>query len=157
VKQIYWETVKNKSLVYPEVRGVLHSLRQKGIILGLISDTDGLEGMKLRRITESGLQEFFDAIVIAGEDTREVKPSTQPFIRICELVEVPHEHCVFIADNPEIDVLGPKELGMKTIIIIEDDMTHFQDKTSCPDYFLNRRNLKKLEELIPQLLRKKSE
>ena len=152
----YWETVKNKSLVYPEVKDVLHSLKQKGIILGLISDTDGLNGMKLRRITESGLQEFFDAIVIAGEDTSEVKPSTQPFIRICELLEVIPENCVFVGDNPEVDILGPKELGMKTIII-GDNLTHFQRKTLCLDYFLERGKLEKLEELISKILRENGE
>jgi putative hydrolase of the HAD superfamily len=149
---IYWETVRNKSIVYQGIKNMLNSLKHKGFALGLISDTDGLEGMKSRRIGESGLREFFDAIVIAGEDTREVKPSTQPFLRISQLLEIPLEHCVFVGDNPEVDVSGPKQLGMKTIII-GDEMPQPTEKTSRPDYFIRREDLGELGEIIPRMLR----
>jgi putative hydrolase of the HAD superfamily len=149
---IYWETVRNKSIVYQGIKNMLNSLKHKGFALGLISDTDGLEGMKSRRIGESGLREFFDAIVIAGEDTREVKPSTQPFLRISQLLEIPLEHCVFVGDNPEVDVSGPKQLGMKTIII-GDEMPQPTEKTSRPDYFIRREDLGELGEIIPRMLK----
>jgi putative hydrolase of the HAD superfamily len=149
---IYWETVRNKSLVYPGVENVLNSLKHKGLALGLISDTDGLEGMKSRRIGESGLREFFDAIVVAGEDIQAVKPSTKPFLRMCELLEIRPEDCVFVGDNPEVDVSGPKQLGMKTIII-GGEIPQPTEKTSRPDSFIRREDLGELGEIIPRMLR----
>ncbi len=151
---IYWETVRRNSRVYQGIDNMLRSLRQRGVVMGLISDTDGLDGMKLVRIEESRLREFFDAIVVAGEDTKEVKPSTQPFTRVCELLHVVPEQCVFVGDNPEVDVIGPRKLGMKTIII-GAEKPQSGEGVSRPDFFIRRENVKELEDLIQQLLEKK--
>jgi HAD superfamily hydrolase (TIGR01549 family) len=151
---LYWERIKRESRVYPGVGHMLQSLKQRGVTVGLISDTDGLEGMKIGRVEESRLRGFFDAIVVAGEDTEEVKPSTQPFTRICELIDVTPEQCVFVGDNPEVDVMGPRELGMK-VIIIEDENPQNAEGALIPDFFMRRENIRELGDLIPQLLEKR--
>ena len=148
---IYWQTVSDESRVFSGVKDMLTSLRRKGIKLGLMSDTDGLEGMKAKRIEDAGLVEYFDAIIIPGEDTKDTKPSTQPFIKICAALGVAPENCVHVGDNPQVDILGAKELGMKTIILTPDK-THFKEKILIPDYLIELKDIKKLEELIPKLL-----
>lgn len=148
---IYWQTVIDESLVFPGVEHLLQSLKQKQILLGIISDTDGLKGMKAKRITESGLREFFDQILVPGEDTPETKPSKQPFVKICELLGVAPENCVHIGDNPKTDISGARELGMKTIILIPDKK-RFKEKTLVPDLLIEIKDIKKLEKLIPELL-----
>ncbi len=148
---LYWQTVSDESKIFPGVEDLLTSLWQKGIKLGLMSDTDGLEGMKAKRIEDAGLVEYFDAIIIPGEDTKETKPSTQPFIKICELLGVAPEKCVHVGDNPKVDILGAKELGMNTIILTPDK-TQFKEKILIPDYLIELKDIKKLEELIPELL-----
>jgi len=148
---IYWQTVSDESKVFPGAKDLLISLRQTGIQLGLMSDTDGLDGMKAQRIEDAGLVSFFDAILVPGEDTKETKPATQPFIKICELLGVAPEKCVHVGDNPKVDILGAKELGMKTIILTPDK-TRFKEKTLVPDYLIELKDIKKLEELIPELL-----
>jgi putative hydrolase of the HAD superfamily len=148
---IYWQTVSDESKVFPGAKELLISLRQKGIQLGLMSDTDGLDGMKAQRIEDAGLVSFFDAILVPGEDTKDTKPNTQPFIKICELLGVAPENCVHVGDNPKVDILGAKELGMKTIILTPDK-TRFKEKILIPDYLIELKDIKKLEELIPELL-----
>ena len=152
---IYWDTVDERSFVYPGVENLLPVLKQNRILLGLISDTDGLKGMKSKRITDSGLNEYFDAVVIAGEDTEEIKPHKQPFIEIAKLLGVSPEKCIFIGDNPKVDVLGAKELGMKTIIL-GDNSNLFGESNIYPDFFIKRENIDNLEELIVLLLKNKS-
>jgi len=147
----YWETVKNRSSIYSGVEDVLSSLRQKGIALGLLSDTDGLNGMKLKRIKKTGLQRFFDVIVVAGEDTKEVKPSTEPFIKVCRLLDVSPKNCVFVGDNPQVDIIGPKKLGMKTVLIGEDDISS-KEELIFPDYFIKRERFIEIKKLIPKIL-----
>nr|MDO8132688.1 HAD hydrolase-like protein [Candidatus Njordarchaeum guaymaensis] len=114
---IYWETVKEGSSLYPGVQNMLSTLKQERIMLGLISDTDGLWGMKTRRIRDSGLHEFFDAIVVGGEDTVEVKPHQEPFVLMAKLLKVTPKNCVSVGDNPETDVDGALKLGMEVVII----------------------------------------
>ena len=148
---IYWQTVSEESKVFPGAKDLLISLRQKGFQLGLMSDTDGLDGMKAQRIEDAGLVSFFDAILVPGEDTKETKPNTQPFIKMCELLGVAPENAIHVGDNPKTDILGAKELGMKTIILTPDK-TRFKEKTLVPDLLIEIKDIKKLEKLIPELL-----
>ncbi|MFX1465899.1 MAG: HAD family hydrolase, partial [Promethearchaeota archaeon] len=152
---IYWQAVSDESKLFPGVKELLTLLGEKKIKLGLMSDTDGTPGMKAQRIEEAGLVDYFDAIIIPGEDTKETKPNIQPFIKICRILGVAPENCVHIGDNPQVDISGAKELGMKTIILTPDK-TQFKEKTLIPDYLIELKDIKKLEELIPELLKEKN-
>jgi putative hydrolase of the HAD superfamily len=140
----YWETIIQNSCVYT---GVIEALTKLKLTthLGLISDTDGLRGMKKRRIHESGLEGFFEAIVISGEDTEAVKPSTQPFLKISTLLDVMPCDCVYIGDNPSVDITGAKDAGMKAIIINNSTV---DEKKIKADYILNRNSFAQIESLI---------
>ena len=150
----YWNTIIKLSFTYPGAVDILVSLKKKNAHLGLVSDTDGLEGMKHRRLKLSGIENFFNAIVISGEDTKEVKPDKAPFIRVCELLSVSPDNCVYIGDNPNVDVSGAKQIGMKTIIIINPN-TNFKTTKPGADYSLTRENFSELESVIYRLLKKR--
>ena len=113
----YWNTIVKYSLPYPGAVDLLVSLKMKNMHLGMVSDTDGLKGMKYQRLYLSGIVGFFDAIVVSGEDTKETKPDRHPFIRICDLLRVAPANCSYVGDNPEVDVAGAEQIGMKTILI----------------------------------------
>jgi HAD superfamily hydrolase (TIGR01549 family) len=114
---LYWEIVMKGTELFPGVKSMLQALKVEGLKLGLISDTDGIKGLKAKRIEVSGLRPNFDAIVVAGEDTSDVKPSMQPFSMACRLLKVPPENGVFIGDDPETDISGPQQLGIRVIIV----------------------------------------
>jgi HAD superfamily hydrolase (TIGR01549 family) len=145
---LYWESIKNKSTVYPGARNMLHALKHEGIKIGLISDTDGLKNMKTERIEASGLARLFDAIVVAGEDTTHVKPDSEPYILIAERLKVTPRDCVSIGDNPATDVYGALRAGMKTIIIMS---RHAPQTGSSQRYYLVER--KKMTQFIINSLR----
>jgi putative hydrolase of the HAD superfamily len=96
---------------------MLSSLRRDGIKLGLISDSDGLKGMKMERIEASGLAKLFDSIVVAGEDTPQVKPDSEAFTLMINKLDVSSRNCVSIGDNPATDVDGALRAGMRVIIV----------------------------------------
>jgi len=146
----YWNSIIIHSSPYPCVEEVLTSLKQNGLLIGLLTDTDGLKGMKTRRIAQSGLGGFFDATVIAGEDTREVKPQKQPFGKISELLGTPTKSCVYVGDDPNVDIVGAKYLGMKTIII-RNPSAKFERILARPDYILKRERFGEIVGLIYQL------
>ncbi|MCL2643248.1 MAG: HAD-IA family hydrolase [Candidatus Bathyarchaeota archaeon] len=148
----YWETIISNSFLYPHVKELLVYLK-KTVSLGIVSDTDGPIGMKNRRIHESGIHNFFDAIVVSGENANELKPSAQPFAQICQLLGVLPVNCVYIGDNPNVDIIGAKELGIKTVIIKNSSVC--SATKICPDFFLNRDSFDQIKALIEDCLKNK--
>ncbi len=142
----YWETIIRNSFLYPGVTELLTSIRKKAH-LGLISDTDGLEGMKLRRIHESKLERYFEKQIISGEDTEELKPNKQPFAKICEGLDISPTNCIYIGDNPAVDVAGAKEIGMKTLLIRNSGCS-FNSQQVGADYLLDRDRFNQIESVI---------
>jgi putative hydrolase of the HAD superfamily len=98
---------------YPGVVDTLRELKRQGFKLGVVSD-----GFRLKawmRLNEAGLDGFFDAVV-TYDDTGKRKPAKEPFLLICDQLDVLPEECLMLGDWPERDVQGGKLAGMKTCL-----------------------------------------
>ncbi len=96
---------------YPGVVETLRELKRQGFKLGVVSD-----GVRLKawmRLNEAGLDGYFDAVV-TYDDTGKQKPAKEPFLRICDELEVIPEECLMVGDWPERDMQGGKQAGMQT-------------------------------------------
>ena len=82
-----------------------------GLKLGVVSDAPSREAWI--RICSVNLHHIFDAIV-TFHDTGMHKPSPEPFRKISSLLDVPSTNSLMVGDWPERDVVGAKNLGMKT-------------------------------------------
>jgi len=89
------------------------------------------------------MHHIFDAVV-TFDDTHERKPSAKPFKLISKLLGIPAEHSIMVGDWPERDVIGAKEVGMKTAFAKYGDT--FGTKNSGADYDLN--DISELLEII---------
>jgi putative hydrolase of the HAD superfamily len=70
-----------------------------------------------RKLVENfGLKRFFDAFVISG-DINERKPSPRIFEKALKSLSVDAARAVFVGDTLDLDVNGPKLVGMKTVLI----------------------------------------
>ena len=98
---------------YTGVAKTLRELKRQGFKLGVVSD--GLRLKAWMRLNEAGLDSFFDAVV-TYEDTGKQKPATEPFLRVCDELEVTAEECLMVGDWPERDVQGGRSVGMKTCL-----------------------------------------
>jgi HAD superfamily hydrolase (TIGR01662 family) len=145
--EIYWDKTIEETDIYPGVEKMLDRLHSAAVPVGLISDTDGLDGMKNRRITQSGLSEYFDTVVVAGEDTAEPKPSPEPFRRVASQLDVDPGTCLYVGDNPNTDITGAREVGMTTVLL-----THGDDLKIGPDPDHCARNVDELSEFINEKL-----
>jgi len=96
---------------YPHVTLTLVGLLKMGIKLGIVSDAPSREAWL--RLSSLNLQHFFDHI-ITFDDTGEMKPSSVPFKKILELLEVKPEESIMIGDWVERDIVGAAKVGMKT-------------------------------------------
>jgi len=100
--------------IYPDVLPVLHTLRDKNVKLGVISNC-------LRRelelmLDKIHLEGFFDLEV--GVDTfKRAKPDKEIFLFSLERLKVPTHEALFVGDSTEKDYEGAKNAGLRALLI----------------------------------------
>ena len=113
----YWKTYARASPMFSDTMTTIHRLKKAGFRLGMVSDSDGTPGMKMKRIRRQPFLKFLETIVVAGEDTPNVKPSRRPFTLVAEQLGLRPRNCVYIGDNPNTDIQGAKRAGMMVILL----------------------------------------
>jgi putative hydrolase of the HAD superfamily len=93
---------------------VLKELHKK-YKLGLISNF-AIPECGRRLLDKFGLTRFFDLVIISGEVNKR-KPSPEIFEMALTGLGVKASRAVFVGDMLDLDVMGPKNVGMKTILI----------------------------------------
>ena len=99
-------------LVYPNVNKTLIELIKMGIQLSVVSDAPSREAWM--RLYYLNLHHVFDP-VLTFDDTGVRKPSPKPFEMALEIMKSPPDEVLMIGDWPERDVVGAKQIGIKTI------------------------------------------
>ena len=99
--------------VYPEVPAVLASLRERGIVLAVVSNFDSrlpplLDGL--------GLGAFFDAVVCSGE-AGAAKPDGAIFAHALAVLGVDASKALHVGDNPEADYDGALAAGIEALLV----------------------------------------
>ena len=98
-------------MAYPNVNKTLMALAKSGIKLGVVSDAPSREAWM--RIYYLNLYHFFD-VVITFDDTGERKPSSKPFQVCLDSLSLEPNQTLMVGDWPDRDVVGAKQIGMKT-------------------------------------------
>ena len=125
----YWRVYAANSPPFRDAEPTVRKLKRAGYKLGLVSDSDGTQGMKRKRIRGVPFHNLFEAIVVAGEDTPRVKPGHESFILIARKLRVQPKSSLYVGDNPRTDIEGAKAVGM-TSVIVHSKENHGGD----PDY-----------------------
>jgi putative hydrolase of the HAD superfamily len=97
---------------------LLQLLKDNGVVLALISD--GPWQTQQNKLRALGLEAYFDHLVFTGalgEDWG--KPSPRAFLEVMQRSGVRAPACVYVADNPGKDFVGPNHLGWHTIRVRE--------------------------------------
>jgi HAD superfamily hydrolase (TIGR01549 family) len=113
----YWETVKAKTIVFPET---IDALKRLSSIyqLGLLSNTQGQRRSGTHRLSEfPGLEKYFQVIIVAGENGIPPKPDLQPFRLCLEGLGVNPSEGVYVGDDYRIDICGAKDAGLHAVWI----------------------------------------
>ena len=116
-------------LAYPNVNRTLVNLTKLGIKLAVVSDAPSREAWM--RIYYLNLYHFFDA-VITFDDSGERKPSSIPFEMALKKLKLKPQDSLMIGDWPDRDVVGAKQLGMRTAFAVYGDT--FGTKYSGADW-----------------------
>ena len=119
-------------LVYPNVNKTLIELLKTQIRLAVVSDAPSREAWM--RLYYLNLHHVFDP-VLTFDDTGARKPSPKPFKLALDKMNVGPDEALMIGDWPDRDVVGAKQIGMKTIFARYGDT--FGTKESGADWDVN--------------------
>lgn len=110
---IAYRRAREAALVtYPHVTMTLIELMKMRLKLGIVSDAPTKEAWL--RLTYLNLHHIFDAVV-TFDDTGERKPNPGPFRKVLDRLGVQPEESLMVGDWAERDVVGAKQVGMKTV------------------------------------------
>lgn len=111
-KRIFYNQIKKDEL-YPNFLDVLEWAKDKNLKIGLV--TGGDRERILQALKAYGIDDYFDVIITAS-DSSNSKPSPEPYLRACELLQLQPNECIVI-ENAPLGILSGKNAGMKCIAI----------------------------------------
>jgi HAD superfamily hydrolase (TIGR01509 family) len=116
----------------------LSRLRRAGLLLGVVSNSDGRVEEALRA---AGLREYFDVVVDSGLMGVE-KPDPRIFHAALATLGVRPEEALYVGDLYEVDVVGARAAGIEAVLLGQPE-----------DGTVERcRMAASIEELVDQLL-----
>jgi HAD superfamily hydrolase (TIGR01509 family) len=106
----------------------LEGVRERVGRLGLISNTGRSPGAALRKVMEKyGILGFFDATIFSDEAGSR-KPNRSIFETAAKELHVGLSKMVHVGDNPEADVWGAKQAGMRAVLLEYDVPQSFRNR-----------------------------
>lgn len=107
------------------VEEVLNGLKNKGVILGLV--TDGRSNSQRNKIKALGLERWFEERnIIISEEFGSEKTDKRNFTYFME--KYPGRSYCYVGDNTKKDFLAPNGLGWNTVCLLDDGRNiHKQD------------------------------
>lgn len=135
--------------VFPEVRGVLEELRQRGLAMAVLSNWD----IFLPDVLESlGLRCFFEFVLTSAEVGVQ-KPAPQVFECALQRAGVLHpgltaSECYYIGDHYEGDVVGARAAGMRPLWLVRDERDLVSGGTQVEDDVVRLSTLRDLLNMI---------
>lgn len=98
-----------------DVVPTLQALRERGLRLGLVSNTFIPPATHDRHLTEAGLIEFFPVRVYSSE-VKYRKPHRRIFQIALQRLGTRAEETLFVGDQLKLDILGARRIGMRTAL-----------------------------------------
>jgi putative hydrolase of the HAD superfamily len=99
--------------LFPDALPALRELRALGYTLGIISNFETWLSTLLERL---GVLPLMEVVVVSGDEGIE-KPDPEIFRRALDRLGLEADRAVYVGDNPRIDVVPARELGMGGILV----------------------------------------
>lgn len=84
--------------------------------------TNGVPDLQWEKIKKSGIEHYFDNIVISGE-VGVGKPNAEIFLEVLKQLNLTYEQVVMVGDNMRRDILGANKLGIFSIWVNHEGST----------------------------------
>ncbi len=97
--------------LHPEILPMLRLLKDKGILIGLISNCFSEESVVIKK---SILYPFFDAVCLSFDEGMQ-KPDQAIFNRCLEKLNAQADECLYVGDGGSCELEAAKMIGMKAV------------------------------------------
>lgn len=128
-----YEVFETRWKLFPETRSALKKVSKLGLRMAMLSNASDENNVR-QMIRNHRLGKFFDPVVISAAIGIR-KPDAKAFQPILQAWGFPPQDIVMVGDQLEMDILGAKNLGMRTIWVCGNDQAAFEQarrKISCP-------------------------
>lgn len=125
----YLEEQRRAWKPYPEVRKILQDLREKGLRIVIVTDSD--RSLAREMLPRLRIEPLVDAVVCA-EDAGFVKPHPALFELGVKATGFPAEECAFVGDSYERDILGARAAGISRVILVDRHRARTVDVPTVP-------------------------
>ncbi|MDE0958058.1 MAG: TIGR02253 family HAD-type hydrolase [Planctomycetota bacterium] len=120
---------------FVDVVEVLRRLRQTELLLGII--TEGLEIKQAEKLVRLRLLEFFQQkSIFISHQVGISKPNPKLYQRACIDLNLRPSECVYVGDNPLMDIDPANEIGMITVLVLREDRFRNIVGQSPPDHII---------------------
>ena len=129
--------------LFPETREVIYELKTSyGMAIGSTTDTKPL----LYNLDRAGLP--IDR-VFTSEILKVYKPKKEFYLAILDRMKWTAHETLFVGDSLTDDVIGPKNVGMRAVLLDRKGTYSEQKNSPAPDAVIQ--NLLQLRDIIPQI------
>jgi putative hydrolase of the HAD superfamily len=124
------------TLTDPDAAGLLRHLRERGVRVGVLSNTMWPRAWHEDVFRRDGVLDLIDGAVYTSEIDW-TKPHPEAFRAAMAAVEVSDpSRCVFVGDRPFDDVHGAQRAGMRAVLVPTSDVPPFA--SAVPDAVISR-------------------
>ena len=121
----YYQSWDPHTFTDPQAAPLLRELRERGIKVGVLSNTMWPRSAHERVFIRDQVLELIDGAVYSSEIPW-AKPHTEAFLAAMAAVGEPDPAaCVFVGDRPYDDIHGAKRAGMRAVLVPHSDVPAF--------------------------------
>ncbi|WP_370328230.1 HAD family hydrolase [Euzebya sp.] len=103
----------------PEARAVLEDLHDRGLAVGLLSNTHWPRSFHEHFLERDGLADLIDQRIYTCE-LDWIKPHPEPFRLLAQRLGVDPGECAYVGDRPIDDIQGAQGVGMLAVWVAND-------------------------------------
>ena len=144
--QVYYREWEWATITDPEAPPTLESLRERGIRIGVLSNTYWPRERHEEIFARDGVSHLIDGAVFTSEIPW-TKPHPEAFFAAMAAIGVTDpRRCVFVGDRPFEDIFGAKQVGMRAVLVPHSQIPDNErgHTEGVPDAVIER-----LGELVP--------
>ena len=110
-KETYMRTL-GEPRVYVEIPGLLATLKQAGLLLGLVT---GASRSRIQQSLSSEIRPYYDAIV-TSDDVVHTKPDPEPYLKAARALEL-EPASILVVENAPLGIQSAKSAGMTCVAL----------------------------------------